>query len=1174
MKPREWAVVLSLGVLAATGCKEKDEIPVALHTDARLRTLTVMVNDVEATLSPAFSSDTHVYDLAVPYPTQTVSLMLATSDDLAKDVTVTEFRATIETTSGVRNDTSIPLVPPALNTTATVRIVVTAQDGASFAGYTVRLTSVAPAIQVSQGTTDVAADSTVKVNGAVIGMPAEATFTIANSGSADLAIASVLSSGTEFVVSAPPAKTIAPNASTTFKLMFSPTSAGTKTTQVAIANSATTSFAFTVSAEATASAIPVINVRQGTKEVASGSTVSVAGPAMKASSETAFTIGNAGTAALIISGVTVSGTDFSLSKTPDGTVAAGGTTTFNVKFSPTTAGAKTALVTIANNTGKDFTFTVSAADLPFVHFVKQVNGGDNLKASMADGTITVSSKYSSSGNAFKWVAPNYYGTSSNGFISFPTAVTGDFGISAEVTVTTQNKANNACGIGLGITTGFDPTDAYAYILMRNSSNVANGYYVSGAGAVSPGSPSVELNPSTAVFQLSFSRKGSTLTYGAGKVGSPLTSNSAATSYFTNGTTVYGAGAVYPTISFNNVEATIKNLVVKDENDKVVYDSATGTMVDYVPASLTVPTRLAWVMKGASTSVTVTAKAIGGAVSQVTAVAADSSIVDVSVASGITGSTINLTGRKGGATTVTITNSADANRATNTVALTVVVKDYATSDNYGSLAAAAYPAPGATDAYVEGEMALTFDEVPTLNLGGSIEIHKLSDGTEVDSVGFSGETQTFGTAALNVDNQLVRVGDKTVFFTPHLGKLAYGTAYYVVIPTTSITGTLNGAAFTGLSNLTTVATWKFTTRAAPTPDSADITVDGAQSSTANFRTLQGALDAVASSSAAPRNVTIHVAAGTYRELLRYVGPGPTVNQTLRIVGPSGNAKGDTCVFQYTNGNQMNGSTQTRATFYFAGANLILENVTLRNTGVRSVVNQAETIYFASGAGFTMAAYNSSFQSNQDTIRTSGRTWFYKCFIEGNVDFLWGTAQASLFEDCDLRVVNDRGGAASFSLIVARTGTTIPAGGNGVVGKGYVLYDSRVKVDDDVTLYYGRDAGPGTFYDQVALVNVAFSTSAAGGTGKLGAGLWDIGTAPLALGDASYIGWKAAGCTGLNLPIGTAAGTSANVAQQSTEYDTRSHILNRMVTVMNGEPAGFEAASTTWDVSSLATDWSAP
>lgn len=138
----------------------------------------------------------------------------------------------------------------------------------------------------------------------------------------------------------------------------------------------------------------------------------------------------------------------------------------------------------------------------FAYFIKQANG--TTTASLASGTITVSASYGTSGNAFKYVAPNYYGTSSNGFIALPNTLTGDFTISAQVTVTTQNKANNACGIGLGMTTGFNPTDTYGYILMRNSSNVAAGYYVSGAGAISAGAPSVPFTNNTPLA-LSFSR---------------------------------------------------------------------------------------------------------------------------------------------------------------------------------------------------------------------------------------------------------------------------------------------------------------------------------------------------------------------------------------------------------------------------------------------------------------------------------------------------------------------------------------------------------------------------------------------------------------------------------------------------------------------------------------------
>ena len=209
----------------------------------------------------------------------------------------------------------------------------------------------------------------------------------------------------------------------------------------------------------------------------------------------------------------------------------------------------------------------------FVYFIKQANG--TTSASMASGTITVSATHPL-GNAFKYVAPNYYGTNSNGFIALPTTMTGDFAATAIVDVTALNNASNLCGIGLGIATGFQPTDEYAYILMRNS-NVINAMYVSAAGNVGTGSPSVSFSLGTPM-QLTFSRTGTNLTYGAGPVGGNITTQTAATSYFTDQTTVYGGGTVYPTISFNNVNATITQLFITDASGATVFNSDTGTLV--------------------------------------------------------------------------------------------------------------------------------------------------------------------------------------------------------------------------------------------------------------------------------------------------------------------------------------------------------------------------------------------------------------------------------------------------------------------------------------------------------------------------------------------------------------------------------------------------------------------
>lgn len=800
----------------------------------------------------------------------------------------------------------------------------------------------------------------------------------------------------------------------------------------------------------------------------------------------------------------------------------------------------------------------------FVYFVKQANGAST--ATLAGGTFNVTSVYSPSGNAFKYVAPNYYGTVSNGFVAFPTPMIGDFSISAAVTITAQNKANNACGVGLGMTAGFGGTDAYAYILMRNVNNSTNGYYVNGPTSVSAGGPVVPFTNGTPL-QLTFSRTGTNVTYSAGPVGGAAVSQTIATSALTTGATAYGGGAVYPAISFNNVAATITNLVIKDATGATVYDSATGGLVAYVPASLTLSAATVHLAKDASTTVTATAVGIGGTTSSVTAVSSDPSIATASVAAGATSSTITLNGLKGGVATVTVTNTGDLDPATNTKTILVSVAEYAASDPYGPIGALAYPAPAATGAYTDGELALTFDAPPILNAGGLINIYKVSDGSEVDRIAFAGETQSFGATVINVGSQLVRVDGNTVYFTPHLGKLAYGTAYYVAIPTTSITGTLTGMAFNGFSNLSTVATWSFTTRAAPTLTAGNVTVDGSQASAADFRTVQGALGSLPTALPGATSVTINVAAGTYRELVHYTGPGAT--QTVTIAGPANNTRGDSCIIQYANGNMLNGNTQTRASTYFNAANVVLENISLENTAVRAEVGQAEALFFSGGG--TLAAFNSSFYSNQDTLQTSGRNWFFDCYVEGNVDFIWGTAQAALFESCDLRFINDLGGAAaSYNLFVARTGTTIAAGGSGTVGKGYVLMSSSVSVDANVTAYFGRDAGAGAYYDQAALINVTFT-----GAGTIGAGIWNVTTPPTILGDPSYIGWKAAGCTGLNLATATtAANTAATIASQATEYDTRDHILNRVVTVTAGAPTGFQAVPVAWDVSSLATAWGAP
>lgn len=65
-----------------------------------------------------------------------------------------------------------------------------------------------------------------------------------------------------------------------------------------------------------------------------------------------FTIENTGTATLTISSVGITGThaaDFSITSFPSGTVAAGGSTTFQVTFNPSAVGVRNAVVTVNND---------------------------------------------------------------------------------------------------------------------------------------------------------------------------------------------------------------------------------------------------------------------------------------------------------------------------------------------------------------------------------------------------------------------------------------------------------------------------------------------------------------------------------------------------------------------------------------------------------------------------------------------------------------------------------------------------------------------------------------------------------------------------------------------------------------------------------------------------------
>lgn len=518
--------------------------------------------------------------------------------------------------------------------------------------------------------------------------------------------------------------------------------------------------------------------------------------------------------------------------------------------------------------------------------------------------------------------------------------------------------------------------------------------------------------------------------------------------------------------------------------------------------------------------------------------------------------IKITGVAAGTATITVINKANTElKAT----IAVTVNGFNKTDGYDLVGV--YPVNGATAAYEDGEFMLTFDAVPRLNAGYSIKIYN-EDGTEADSIAFADETMTLFGTELGVEDQLVRVEGNSVYFTPHIGKIANGKTYYVAIPNGAITGTMSGSTFTGLTNSKENTKWKFTTRAKKAA-SATITVDGAQNSRADFRTIQGALNAIGSSSGSYK---ITVAKGVYRELLYFKG-----SASVEIEGQGSAKYGKDVEVRYANAGSLNDSKNNdekwRCLFEFIGGDLILENIYFNNTFLRdntkggalggkkfTANTQGETLGFDSSSGKRVAAYNCGFYGHQDTIRTIQKAWFYGCYIAGDVDFIWQeqAGLVQLVEKCEIVVLGDDTNTA---YIVA------PGAKNSApVGKGSVILNSTVDVQCAET-YYGRTPWTSGRYNNAAIVNTTFTKS---GNGKLITDFYNDSCADNI--DDKYVGWKTYGNT---LPTGQTDTTTKHVALDEDfykqEYSGRKTILNRVY-----EGGKFvQDASGKWDVDALIT-----
>ena len=319
-------------------------------------------------------------------------------------------------------------------------------------------------------------------------------------------------------------------------------------------------------------------------------------------------------------------------------------------------------------------------------------------------------------------------------------------------------------------------------------------------------------------------------------------------------------------------------------------------------------------------------------------------------------------------------------------------------------------------------------------------------------------------------------------------------------------------------------------------------------------IAAALAAIPGTATAENTYTITIGKGTYTEnALRYTGKAALV-----IEGATTAQFGSDVIIAGTGSSQA--SMQDRCLFSVTGsADLTLKNVSFKNTTVRANVTetnasgnkltQAEAVsFFSTGK---MTAYNSGFYGHQDTLYTRGRAWFYKCYAEGDVDFLWmsGDATVALYEECTIKMVGDETNAA----YIAAPG--LPE--SSPVGKGVVILNSKIIADDALNgaAYLTRTPWSSGYYSQAAYVGCTFE-------GNINSNIW-YGSAIEEGIDDTNVGWKMDTATARNLAALNCNTSKVKIMDDrftEREYNGRYVILNRAFNTTTGK---WQTLSEKWD-----------
>ncbi|MBP5171581.1 MAG: pectin esterase [Bacteroidales bacterium] len=222
---------------------------------------------------------------------------------------------------------------------------------------------------------------------------------------------------------------------------------------------------------------------------------------------------------------------------------------------------------------------------------------------------------------------------------------------------------------------------------------------------------------------------------------------------------------------------------------------------------------------------------------------------------------------------------------------------------------------------------------------------------------------------------------------------------------------------------------------------------AQDGSGDFFTVQEAINAIPDFRKNGRT-RIYIRNGVYKEKL--ILPESKINVTF--IGES--LEGTILTYDdYAQKKNVFGeekSTSGSASFYVYGHDFHAENLTFENSA--GPVGQAVAVFVS---GDRAVFRHCRFLGCQDTLYTYGkqsRQYYEDCYIEGTVDFIFGSSTA-VFKDCEIRS--------------KRTGFVTAASTPEPTAYGYVFFDCRLTADEGVEgVFLGRPWRP---YAKVVYLN---------------------------------------------------------------------------------------------------------